>query len=181
MRFIEPLENNHNDSVKLRPGVIVFAHSNGIMGRVIRFGERLRWHGGHFFNHVAIIDRVEDGVAYLIQAEAKGVTNDKTLASVAPGGKYVLIEPPHDIDVDDMLAFARQEVGSQYGWLSIVSIALDIVLPLWFVAFRRPSTWICSALIAESMRAGGWRREWADVYVVTPAQLWLAIRGLFAD
>jgi len=157
------------------PGTLVFAHSNGLMGRVIRFGERLRWRGGHFYNHVAIVDRIEDGVAYVIQAEARGVTDDKALHTV---GRYTLVDMPRHVDVEDALHFAREQVGSSYGWLTILSIAIDIVTPFWFVAFRRGNSWICSALVGESLRAGGWVRNFADVYCVTPAQLWLEIRGL---
>lgn len=164
-----------------QPGTLVFAHSNGVIGRLIRFGERLRWSHGSFFNHVAIVDRIVDGVPYIIQAEASGVTNDKTLESVAPGGKYVLIPLPNGVDVEKVLSFARGEVGSRYGYLSIISTALDIITPVWFVSFRRKYSWICSALIAEALRAGGWRHKWADIYTVTPAQLRIALSNILTD
>lgn len=158
-------------------GMLVFAHSNQFIGRVIRFGERLRWHSGAFYNHVAIIDRVVDGVAYVIQAEASGVTNDKRLDSVAPDGEYVLVPLPDGVNAEKVLAFARQEVGSHYGWLSIFSTVLDIILPIWFVAFRRKYSWFCSALAAEALRAGGWLHRWPDVYSSpTPAALWQALQ-----
>lgn len=161
----------------IEPGTLVFAHSNQFIGRVIRWGERLRWHGnGAFFNHVAIVDRVVDGVVYVIQAEASGVTDDKALGTVAPDGKLSLVELPAGVDRDKVLEFARAQVGSHYGYLSIVSTALDILLPLWFVSFRRKNSWFCSALVAEALRAGGWIRNWPDIYSSpTPAALRLAL------
>ena len=159
----------------IQPGDIGFAKTNGIMGRAIRFGEELRWHRGSIWNHAFIVDRIEDGVVYVIQAEAAGVTSDKTLDSVAPKGVYVTMRPPQSVDVESLLAFARQEVGSHYGWLSIASAILDILTPGWFPSFRRGNSWICSAITAEALRAGGWLHRWSDIYVVTPAQLFDAL------
>ena len=145
------------------------------MGRAIRLGERLRWgERPSHWNHAFIIDRIEGDKVYIIQAEPHGVTNDKTIESV---GEYQLISIAPVADVDCVLEFARQEVGSRYGWLSIFSIALDIATPSWFPSTRRGGTWVCSALIGEALRAGGWIRKWPDIYCVTPAQLWSALNA----
>lgn len=116
----------------------------------------------------------------VIQAEACGVTGTKTagpafhprqLDTVAPGGWYTIIRPPAGVDPERTLAFARGEVGAHYGFVTIGSIAIDKVTPLWFhMPFRRPGTWICSALGAESLRFGGWHHRWPDVYNVDPAE-----------
>ena len=153
-------------------GDIVFARSNGIMGRIIRLGERLRWRRGSMWNHVAIISHVKDGVAYVTQAEPRGVTNDKRLETV---GEYLLITPPAHISTKAMLKFASEQVGKPYSFLSIVSIALDILSPNWFPAFRRHSTWVCSSLVGESLRFGGFLHDWDDIYTVTPSQLYEVI------
>jgi hypothetical protein len=153
----------------VKAGDIGFAHSNGFFGRCIRWGERIRWgESPSHWNHVFIVDRVEGDKVFVIQAEPRGVTNDKTIDTV---GEYQLVSVDNIANADDVLTFARKEVGSRYGWLSIVSIAIDIVTPNWFPAFRRPYTYVCSALGAEALRAGGWIHRWADVYTVTPAQL----------
>jgi len=114
------------------------------------------------------VSEVRDGVAYVVQAEPRGVTRDKTLASV---GEYTLVAPPAGTDTAKMLAFATAQVGKRYSFLSILSIVVDILTPNWFPAVRRADTWICSALVAESLRSGGWLHNWGDVYIVTPAQL----------
>jgi len=153
-----------------QPGDIVFAHSDGAMGRAIRFGERIRWgEKPSHWNHVAIVSRVDTTGVYVIQAEPRGVTDDKRIESV---GEYVLFSPPIGTQADWILQFAEEQVGSRYGWGSIVSIFFDILTPNWFPSFRRPSTWVCSALVAEALRYGGWLSDWGDIYTVTPAQLY---------
>ena len=150
------------------PGDIVFAHSNGIMGRAIRFGEFLRWRKGSHWNHACVISRVtQDGTAYVIQADLHGV-NEATLESV---GDYVILEPPARVNRNKILAFTKAQLGSKYGILSILSIVTDILTPNWFPSMRRKNTWICSAVTAESLRYGGWLHNFPDIYTVTPAQL----------
>lgn len=159
-------------------GDLVFAHSPGLMGRAIRLGERIKkpWRKGSRWNHVAIVDLIDrDGKVYVIQAEAKGVTNHRTLEQVAPGGELQLVANNMATDdVAQMMLFARGEVGAKYGWLTILAIVVAILTPDWFT-FRRPGTWICSALVAESLRCGAAIVRWPDIYEVTPAQVWEAL------
>ena len=161
------------------PGDIVFAHSSGIIGRAIRLGERLRFRSGATWNHVAIVDRIEGGKVYIIQAEASGVTNDKELHTVSPNGHYIVLEPPQGVDVEQLLEFARAQVGSRYGFGTILAIAVDILTPGWFPSLRpankKSNSWICSAVVGESLRFGGWLHHFADIYLVTPAELWSAL------
>ena len=156
-------------------GDLVFAHTNGLMGRAIRLGEVIRWKRGSLWNHVAIIDRIEGDEVYVIQAEPRGVTDNKKLDEVAPSGRLVLIEPPLGVDKLQILEFARQQVGQHYGFVSILAVIADILTPDWFPLLRRRNSWICSALAGEALRAGGWIHKWADIYTVTPAQLWQAL------
>ena len=156
----------------IRPGDFVFCYSNGLAAKIIRFGEWLRFRRGTW-NHVAIVHKVEMGRVYVIQAEARGVTDCRTIDEIAPGGHYE-VRRLRNVDPEQVVAFARQEVGSKYGWLSIVSTALDLITPLWFVAFRRAFSWICSALAGEAARCGGWLHRWADSYTVTPQALYNA-------
>jgi hypothetical protein len=161
-------------SSEIAVGDIVFAHSNGIMGRAIRFGERLRWREkASYWNHAAIVSRINaDGTVYVIQAEPRGITDDKPLSSL---GEVTLMKLPSDTDVNKVMAFAHEQVGSHYSFLSIASCLFDIASPNWFPSVRRPHSWICSALVAESLRSGGWINNWGDIYTVTPAQLWRAL------
>lgn len=116
----------------------------------------------------------------VIQAEGSGVTGTrsdgslyeaKRLSTVAPGGFYTLLSLPPGVNRATTLAFARAQVGDRYGYLTDASEAIDIASPDWFhFPFRRPGTWICSALGMESVRAGGGIYDWPDIYNVTPAE-----------
>jgi hypothetical protein len=75
---------------------------------------------------------------------------------------------------EEVVKFMRLQVGERYGFLTIASIALDILTPK-FVSLRRDGTWICSAVAAEALRFAGWYHTWGDVYEVMPSDLWRAI------
>jgi len=110
----------------------------------------------------------------VIQAEARGVTSVRTLAEVCPGGHYVLVKSPSKVSNARTLAFARNEVGSKYGFFTIASIVLNLLSPEW-MTFRWTNSWICSAVSAEALRFGGWLQRWPDIYQVTPQQLYDAL------
>ena len=157
----------------MKAGDLVLCHSTGILGRAIRIAEK-RLQNSQFseWNHIAILDREVDGEWYVIQAEAHGVTNDKKLSSVAPGGRYEVIPLPAGVNVDKVLTFARAQVGDAYSWLSILSCAFDMWLPQ-AICFRRGDTWICSGLAAAALWFGGFEKmvHLNDVYTCTPAEI----------
>ncbi|HEX7355258.1 MAG TPA: hypothetical protein VF288_10550 [Mycobacteriales bacterium] len=111
----------------------------------------------------------------VIQADGAGVV-ESDLSSV--GGALTFLRPPAGAEPSRTVAFARGEVGAHYGFLTIGSIAVDILTPSWLhVPVMRPGTWICSAFAAEALRFGGWYHRWPDIYQVTPAEL---LHGMLA-
>jgi hypothetical protein len=156
----------------MQAGDIGFARTKGVMGALIRLGEWLKLRKSTY-NHQFVIDQdAPGGDWYIIQATLRGVTNHGLLSTVAPGGKYVTMAPPSKVDRDKLLKFARAQVGLRYGYWTILAIAIDTVSWQWFPAFRgaRKSSWICSALVCEALRYGGWLHDWLDVYTITPQQ-----------
>jgi len=155
----------------LMSGDIVLAHGDGLISKAIRFAERIRGRGGDNWNHVAILDRQVDGVWYVVQAEAKGVTSDKTLSSV---GTYAVIAAPYYVDRHAVVEFARSQVGSKYGFMSILSCVVDIIIPD-SICLRKSNTWICSGLAAAALMYGGWDKAltWArrDIYTMMPSEM----------
>jgi hypothetical protein len=163
-----------------KSGDLVFCHSKDIVGRGIRLAERLHFRGGSTYNHVATLDmwhmddnHPDSGYWTVIQAEAHGVTNFRELDEVAPGGTYVVI-PTLAPNIDKQIEFLRAQVGTPYGFLTIISILVTIESPK-FINVMLPNTWICSAVAAEAMRAGGWIHNWDDLYQVNPAELFEAV------
>ena len=150
------------------------------MGALIRIGEAMRLKTGKQWNHMFLVsDEVDvDGTPLVIQATLKGVTDTERLDSVAPGGTYTLVPTPEGVDPTQTLAFAKAQVGIEYGFWTIIAISLDIVTWQWFPSFRgaRKQSWICSALVCEALRFGGWLHPWVSIYTVTPAQGWDALQ-----
>ena len=162
---------------KPRAGDIVFAHTKGTLGRLIRLGERIRWQErASRWNHACVVSRVSKGEVYVIEATLKGVVE-------SPLSKYpdhAVIAPPAGVDVKRLVEFQKAQLGSSYGVLSILCIATDLVTGNWFPSLRRDGSWICSALTAEGLRAAGWftpASNFGDIYTPTPAQVWVALTG----
>jgi hypothetical protein len=177
------------------PGDLIFAHGVGAISRSIRIAEWLQWFRfalvfffrsgtwpsrdeGTRFNHVAVVDEIDGDTVYVIQAEAHGVTGKgfhrRTLDQVSPGGTYEVVQPPSTTSRVRILAFARAQVGTPYGFFTILSEVCNTVSPQW-MTFRWTNSWICSALAAESLRFGGWLHNWPDIYQVTPSELYVAL------
>lgn len=148
------------------PGDLVGCHSKGFVGSAIRFIE----HGGEY-NHIAWLDHQDAAGEWTIgQAVGKGVTCESKLSTVAPGGSYVILQAPAEVNRGRALAFARAQVGAEYGFVECASIVATLYTPK-FVNVMKPNTWICSAVGAEMWRAGGWVHNWPDIYQVLPQQL----------
>ena len=162
----------------LQVGSLVFFHnSRDTVNRAIRIAERLRAHGRPWADHVAVVTGKRNGQWLIIQAKSRGV-QETTLDAEADlnGENWVSVAPPANLHPASIVAFARSQVGQHYGFLVLFSILFNIFTPRFIrVNFRRNATWICSALAAESWRAGGWIREWGDIYQTTPSQLQDAI------
>lgn len=168
------------------PGDFIFVRSSGVIGWAIRLGERLRFRPGDFWNHCALVSDATcktHNSPKVIQAVARGVTDVSCLATVAPGGSYEVVKVPTGVDATKVLAFAKMQVGCEYGYLSIVSIVLRILLPKWFPlpTIRSRSTWICSALAAECARAGGWLHNWSDLFDTVPSEFYAALHGMSVE
>lgn len=175
-----------------KPGYIGFSHGIGIVADAIRLDQRLCGDPDWQVNHAFILDSpiMDGGIVidwYVIQAEGHGVTGRRLdgtpfhrakLTQVAPGGYYEILTPPPDVNLSNVVAFAKQEVGAEYGFFSIASLVITELTPRYVrFDFRQDGSWICSALAAEALRAGGWLQRWPDVYQVRPSQLRAALKS----
>lgn len=168
-----------SDVASLLPGDVILTRSKGLVGSLIRFGERVRylgWGGAlawlatrilsihrpdtpddpWWVNHAA----VSVGGGNLIEALAAGLT-------LSPASKYagrpVVIVRVADLrrDLTDadrarLVLYARGQLArhDRYGWLSIASIILQLVTPL-----RLDISWdgalTCSAFAAYCLQHAG--------------------------
>ena len=151
-------------------GDIGFSHNSGLMGKLIRVGEWLKLRHGKI-NHEFVVTDIIDGVPYIVQATLRGVIKTP-LSEVAPGGYYFLFTPPAEVDIAKLVEFEEKQVGMEYGILTIIAIAIDILSWSWVPSFRgsRKGSWICSALANEGLRFGGWYWPWVNIYDMTPEE-----------
>ena len=157
----------------MNPGDLVFCHTKGVIGASIRWAQKFMPSSKYSkWNHVAILDRCVDDKWYLIQAQPKGVTDNLTLEESAFGGTYEVIKLPASVDREKVLKFARSQVGLKYSYLSILSCAVDNILPD-AICLRKSKTWICSGLVAGALWYGGFYKvmELSDMYSTTPAEV----------
>jgi hypothetical protein len=163
-----------------RPGDIVVCHSQGFIGAAIRTGERLRSPSKDaFWNHCAIVVEPVDGIPRVVQAVGAGVEYG-WLKDLGYGDDvHVLAHKDFPaltdagIDPRSVVAAAHSLVGTHYGFLTILSIALNLLTPKWirFPSFRRSNTFICSAAASWCLLAGGGNIQTYDIYSVMPSEV----------
>lgn len=158
---------------EIKVGYTGYAKTNGQVGRLIRVGERIKLHHSTY-NHVFTV--IQTGATYdeilVVQATpVHGIIVSKFTDISSSASLITVLEPPRDCDGEKVAEFANEQVGDPYGLLTIACIAVDVLTPEWFVAFRRPGSWICSALGGEALRFGGFYIPVGDIYTITPQQL----------
>lgn len=155
-----------------QPGDIGVAHSKGIIGRLIRLATHSRWN--HVFVVVDVPANPTPQAVTVIQAEAHGVLTSR-LSDVAPHGYYAILPCPPGVDRTKVVAEAKALRRTKYAFVSIASIAFNLVPWPIRLDVREDSTLICSAVGAFALLAGGWLQQFPDMYTVTPAQLAAAL------
>lgn len=180
---------------ELRPGDILLTRSPGIIGALIRYGERVRYSGWPaslawaarrtvgvarpdsrddpwWVNHAAVY--VGDG--QIIEALAAGLT-------ISPAAKYdpsrLVVVPlaqlrPDVTDTDRAraVAYAHRQLAAhdRYGWLSIASIVLQLVTPLR-LDLSYDGALICSAFAGYCLMTAGVVLPTLSALTTMPADL----------
>jgi hypothetical protein len=135
-----------------RAGDFILTHGNSVFSYLIRFGQRLRFRGANrpfaWWSHAAL---VVSPAGNLIEALGAGVLRTH-ISRYAPT-EYVLVRLGKLADPGDraqVLAYANWAVAQRYGWLTIVSIAISLVLGGKFT-FGYDGQSICSGLVARAL------------------------------
>jgi uncharacterized protein YycO len=140
----------------VRPGDLVLTHTrlswNPVtwFGVLIRFGAWFRKDTRPFrhWNHVAIVVGTS---GTLTEALGRGVK--QTHIDDYAGTDYVVVDSgvsPFDMDRVQMAAFAERQVGTPYGWLSIVW-QVFLILTGGRLVVDLDRSWFCSELAAAAM------------------------------
>lgn len=155
-----------------RPGDFILTHSSGIYGSLIRFGEAIRYWGPDrifaHWSHAAIFINEEGDI---IEALGGGVQQRNI--SVYHRTEYVVVHLPSTttlLDRQQAVGFAEFCISDRYGWLTIASIVLCLVLGAKF-SFGVDGQQICSGLVARCIERIGEIFPESEPWHLTPADL----------
>lgn len=133
-----------------RAGDFILTHGDEWTSELIRFGQRLRYRGASakytYWNHAALL--VDDDGA-IVEALGTGVAR-RSIHDYDPTQYTVVRIEASDEDRAEAATFACSAVGAQYGWVTIVSIALSLVTGGKF-SFAIDGQLICSGLVARAL------------------------------
>lgn len=139
-------------AVQYQPGDFILTHGKSFYSFLIRFGQGLRFHGEDrkytWWSHAAVI--VSPG-GDLIEALGPGV-KQTNISKYKPTEFHLveLADLADDHDRDQVVQFARWALGQEYGWFTIASIAMSLLLGGSFT-FGFDGQAICSGLVARAL------------------------------
>jgi len=153
-----------------RPGDFLLTHSRSWTGRLIRFGQRLRYAGAAakyaHWNHAALF--VNEG-GDIIEALGGGVQLRNVSVYKQTEYHVVYLQDVLDEDRQEETAFAYHCLNDKYGYLTDLSLGISLLTGLKF-AFGIDGQMICSGLVARSLERTGEIFE-MDTWRAMPADL----------
>jgi len=154
------------------PGDFMLTHSSGIYGRLIRFGEALRyWGQDKVFAHWSHAAIFVDDAGDIVEALSGGVQQRNI--SVYHATEYVVVHLPATtapLDRQHSVQFAEFCLNEPYGWLTIVNIGLCLLTGSK-LSFSIDGQQICSALVARCVERIGEIFAEAEPWNLMPADL----------
>ena len=156
--------------VLMQSGNLVFCHGKNLISRGIRLAQWVRFKNSQI-THVAVLSAptLDKKDWIVIQARSHGV--EISLLSLLQDESPIILAPPDSADRMALVTFMKAQVGDRYGFVTILSILVTMLLP-GALSVMKSNTWICSAVAGEAMRFGGWYHSWGNIYQITPAQLY---------
>lgn len=156
----------------MRPGDFLLVRSHGIAAQAIRIADAI---GGTWsdYNHAGILDQALTGEWVVIEADPSGV--QVSPLSEYPRSDCLVASPPIDAwQARKVVAYARDKVGTPYGWLDIVALGAVQLrhCPRWLEdRARRDDRIVCSQLVAAAYAAAGHPLGTKDPWAATPGYL----------
>lgn len=143
------------DAPTAKSGDFVLTHSAGLFGKLIRYGEAIRYRKEAVFAHWSHAAIFINDVGDLIEALSGGVQQRNI--SVYKETEYVVVHLPQTTIVDDRthaVEFAEHCLNEPYGWLTIASIAIAL-LTATKLNIGIDGQQICSALVGRCLERIG--------------------------
>jgi hypothetical protein len=154
----------------VHPGDFLLTHSAAWTGKLIRFGQRIRFTGEDakyaHWNHAALFVNYSGDII-----EALGAGVQLRNVSVYRDTEYhvVYLQNVSDEDRAQEVAFAQHCLHDRYGWLTDASLGLSLLTGSKF-GFGINGQMICSGLVARCLERTGEIFEF-DSWNATPAEL----------
>jgi uncharacterized protein YycO len=138
-----------DDAHPPRPGDFILTHGSGFICWAIRFGQGLWIHGGArqftYWNHAALVVDSHSGLVEALSGGVKSTSLDKYLDS---DYRLVRIKASAE-DRQEVVDFGNSCIGEEYGYLTILSIALTLLIRSKITFFIQGDQ-ICSGLVARA-------------------------------
>jgi len=136
------------------PGDFILVSTKGVLAKLIRFGQFIRYHGKmkpfSRWNHAAMIIG-EDGT--IVEAVGRGVITSN-ISEYVDVEYYYVTTKLNKQSRDQTVSACKSFIKDKYGFFTIVSITLDLITGIK-LQFTNSNTMICSAVVAQSLWAGG--------------------------
>lgn len=154
---------------KYVPGDFILVSTKGVLAKLIRFGQFIRYHGSmrpfSRWNHTAIVIS-ENGD--IIEAVGRGVIISNIHEYDDVEYHYVSSNLNKQ-SRDQVVAAAHSFLKDKYSWVTIISIGIELLTGIK-IQITRANTMICSAVVAQSLWAGGIIFD-SNTYQMMPADL----------
>jgi hypothetical protein len=155
--------------VKYVPGDFILVSTNGILAKLIRLGQFIRYHGKMRpfarWNHTAMI--INDS-GDIIEAIGRGVVINN-ISDYNDVEYYYVTSKLNKQSRDQAVAAANSFLKDKYSWVTIFSIAIELLTGIK-IQLTQSNTMICSALVGQSLWAGGIIFD-SNPYQMMPADL----------
>ena len=142
------------EPVIFQPGDFILVSTQGVMAKIIRLGQLIRYHGqmrpfAHW-NHAAMIVDTEGTI---VEAVGRGVVTSK-ISEYINAEYYYVSTQLNAQSRSQAVAACNSFLKDKYAFLTIISIALELLTGIK-MQFTNSNTMICSAIVAQSLWAGG--------------------------
>jgi len=147
--FTDSFFGKDREAREFEPGDFILTKSSGILGKLIRTGQLIRFKGKYAkWTHAALIVS-KDGS--LIEASGRGVVHSHISAYKKKDYHLIRLgEMADQRDRQKMVNFAEWCLRYDYGHLTIISISLCLITG-WKFLFGMDNRIICSALVARAL------------------------------
>ena len=154
---------------KFVPGDFILVSSKGILAKIIRFGQFIRYHGDlrpfSHWNHSAMI---VDDAGTIVEAVGRGVITSN-IEEYKDIEYYYVSTKLNKQSREQAVVACNSFIKDRYSWLTIFSIALELLTGVK-IQLSSNNTMICSAVVAQSLWAGGYVFD-RNPYQMMPADL----------